>query len=242
MPIRVLITGAAGHLGAVLAERFQGRYELRLTDLQPPVHRRELPFVAADIAELGAVRAACHGIETVIHLAAEPDPEATWEQLLEPNIVGVRNVLEAAASEGCRRVIFASSINAVAGYPADMQVRTDMPVRPYNLYGATKAWGEAIGRYYADQRDLSVICLRLGWVLPRDSPELYPDQPYLYFVLTHDDFVRAVEASVEAPDDLRFGIFHAISDNRWKRLAIDDTRRVLGYAPRDDAFALAEEK
>ena len=46
-------------------------------------------------------------------------------------------------------------------------------------------------------------------------------------------------ASIDAPDDLRFGVFHGVSDNRWKRLDISDARRVLGYAPEDDAFALA---
>ncbi len=187
------------------------------------------------------MRALCQGIDTVVHLAAEPHPEAPWESLLPANIVGVYNVLEAAHESGCRRVIFASSINAVAGYPDEMQVRTSMPVRPFNLYGATKAWGEAVACYYADQRGLSAICLRIGWVRRRDSPDLRPDHPYLSFVLTYEDLGQLVEKSIQAPDSLRFGIFHGVSNNRWKRLDISDARTVLGYEPQDDAFALAEQ-
>ena len=44
----------------------------------------------------------------------------------------------------------ALSINAVAGYPTDMQVHIRQPVRPYNFYGATKAWGEALACHYAE--------------------------------------------------------------------------------------------
>ena len=116
-----------------------------------------------------------------------------------------------------------------------------MPVRPFNLYGATKAWGEAVACYYADQRGLSAICLRIGWVRRRDSPDLRPDHPYLSFVLTYEDLGQLVEKSIQAPDTLRFGIFHGVSNNRWKRLDISDARTVLGYEPQDDAFALAEQ-
>jgi hypothetical protein len=165
--------------------------------------------------------------------------EATWESLLPRNLVGLYNIFQAAHEAGCRRVIFASSVNAVFGYPKDVQVHTNMPVRPLNLYGASKAWGEAVACFYADQRGISAICLRFGWVIERDSPLLRPDHPYLDIALTYDDLTQLVVASIDAPDDLRFGVFHGVSDNRWKRLDIGDARRVLGYAPEDDAFALA---
>ena len=239
--MRILSTGASGEFGGALTRHSQGPYDLVLADRTPPADPRGYPFVAADITDLPAMRALCQGIDTVVHLAAEPHPEAPWESLLPANIAGVYNVLEAAHESGCRRVIFASSINAVAGYPDEMQVRTNMPVRPFNLYGATKAWGEAVACYYADQRGLSAICLRIGWVRRRDSPDLRPDHPYLSFVLTYEDLGQLVEKSIQAPDTLRFGIFHGVSNNRWKRLDISDARVVLGYEPQDDAFALAEQ-
>jgi nucleoside-diphosphate-sugar epimerase len=239
MARKVLITGAAGRIGSSLTRAFTGRYDVLLSDVRAPDDARGHPFVAADIADIEAMRALCAGVDTVVHLAADPSMEATWESLLPRNLIGLYNIFEAAHAAGCRRVIFASSVNAVFGYPKDVQVRTDMPVRPLNLYGASKAWGEAVACFYADQRTISAICLRFGWVIERDSPRLRPDHPYLDIALTYEDLAKLVAASIDAPDDLRFGVFHGVSDNRWKRLDISDARRVLGYAPEDDAFALA---
>jgi nucleoside-diphosphate-sugar epimerase len=235
----LLITGAAGRIGSFLTGLFADRYRLVLADIKAPAHDRH-PFVTLDITDLEATRRACDGIDTVVHLAADPSMQAVWESLLPNNLVGVYNVFEAAQQAGCRRVIFASSINAVFGYPPDVQVKTDMPIRPPNLYGATKAWGEAVARVYADQRGLSALCLRFGWVIERDSPLLRLDHEWIDIALTYEDLGRLVAAAVEAPDSLRFGIFHGVSNNRYKRLDISDTREILGYAPQDDAFRLAE--
>ncbi|GAC1361746.1 MAG: NAD(P)-dependent oxidoreductase [Herpetosiphon sp.] len=235
----VLMTGAAGRIGSFLTHHLAGRYDLVLTDARRPAELHGHRFVEADIADLDAMREVCTGIDTVVHLAADPSMEATWESLLPRNIVGLYNVFQAAQEAHCRRVIFASSVNAVFGYPAEVQVRTEMPVRPMNLYGATKCWGEAVACFYADQLGISAICLRFGWAQPRDSKLIRPDHPYLDILLTYPDLAKLVAASIDAPADMRFGIFHGVSNNRWKRLDISDARERLGYEPEDDAFVLA---
>jgi len=236
---KVLITGAAGRIGSFITPRLAERYDLALTDLRAPDETHGLPFVAADIADAQAIAPLFGGVDTVVHLAADPRVHADWDSLMPRNIVGVQNVFAAAHAAGCRRVVFASSINAVSGYPRDMQVHTSMPVRPPNLYGATKAWGEALACYYADQLGLSAICLRFGWVIARDSEQLRANPKFLDRMLTYDDLTRLVQASIAAPDTLRFGIYHGLSNNRWKWLDINDARIELGYAPEDDAFDLA---
>ena len=236
---KVLLTGAAGRIGSFFAGHEANRYDFVLTDVRQPADAHGHPFVTADISDMEAMRRLCQGIDTVVHLAADPSTEATWESLLPRNIIGLYNVFQAAHEAQCRRMIFASSVNAVSGYPSDVQVHTNMPVRPPNLYGATKVWGEAVACFYADQRGLSSICLRFGWVISRDSKQLRPDHYLLDMALTYEDLARLVVSSIEAPDDLRFGIFHGVSNNRWKRLDISDARAMLGYAPEDDSFALA---
>ena len=239
---KILITGAAGTIGQLLVERLKNRHDLVLTDLKTPKETFGFPFQESDIAEFTSIEAVFQtfpGIHIVIHLAADIRTTAPWESLLPNNLIGVYNVFEAAHRAGAKRVIFASSINAVHGHPDDMQIHTNMPVAPANLYGASKAWGEAVGRFYADYKEMAVHCLRIGWVTPHDGEHLQKaaKRELLSMTMTHRDLLKLFEGCLAS--DLNFGIWHGISDNLFKRLDISDTREKLGYDPSDDGFVLS---
>lgn len=233
---RVLITGGCGRIGLILAHDLADRYALTLLDLRPPPGDLRLPFVQADLARLDDLRRHFQGNAAVVHLAADPRPDAPWESLLPNNIIGVRNVLEAACEAGCRRVILASSLHAVLGYAPEVVVRADVPPNPVDLYGATKAWAEVLGSYYAHQRGLSVLCVRIGWLKAPSS--LAPGDPHLDKVITPRDLTHLLACCIEAPDSLRYGVFHGLSNNRRRRFDITTAQNALGYRPQDDAFAL----
>ena len=233
---RVLMTGAAGQIGQLVIKHLADRYDFVLTDIRPLPQPSALPFIQADITDLDAMRQLCQGVNTVLHLAAKC-LNAPWEDLLPANLVGVYNVFQAAHKTGIRRVIFASSIQVVEGHAHGFSAPA-APVRPVNLYGATKAFGEALGSVFAEQYGLSVLCLRLGWVLAADAPNLTAGRMDPSYVLTHEDLIRLIAAALATPDNLRFGIFHGLSANRWQRLETGVTQLLPGYAPQDDAFAL----
>ena len=109
-------------------------------------------IVQGDLGDLDTLKQHCTGINTVVHMAGNPDASATWQPLLETNIIGTYNAMVAAKAAGCRRLIFASSIHAVSGYPREVQVKTSEPVNPGDLYGVTKAFGEALGRTWRSRR------------------------------------------------------------------------------------------
>ena len=137
---------------------------MRLADVRPVADLdRHEEYVELDITDLEAFTAACGGIDTVLHLAADPSPKADFYQsLLSLNIIGGYNGFEAARRAGCRRLVFASSINAVLGYGQDGQAASwEVPIYPQNVYGATKCWGEALARVYGHEHALSCICMRL---------------------------------------------------------------------------------
>jgi nucleoside-diphosphate-sugar epimerase len=237
---KILITGAAGKVGTLISRHLHGQYDLCLTDIQKPVQLSDCDFHQADICDYTAFRPLCNGVHTIVHLAAIADENSPWEPLLQNNIIGLYNVFEAAADAGCRRVIFASSIYAVHGYPKDVLVHTDMPVRPLTLYGTTKVFGEALGSFYAYQRNLPAICLRLGWVLESKNRHMTMNNLSLDTVITYDDVIRLFNAAIEVSENIRFGIFHGLSNNRRKRLDIQDTIDIINYHPQDDAFKLAQ--
>jgi nucleoside-diphosphate-sugar epimerase len=238
----ILLTGAAGRIGRVLAAALADRYSLTLTDVRPLSDAHGAPFVLADLGERAQIAPLCRGIDTVVHLAASADLATSWEPLLRNNIIGSHHLFEAASEGGCRRVVFASSIHTVDGYPAGSPIGPGVPPRPQTLYGASKAWGESLAGMHAQRGPHSAICLRLGWVMPGDDALIHLDNERLDIVLTHEDLVRLFVAAIEAPDDLRFGVFFGLSNNRHNRYDLGETRHRLGYAPQDDAFAIAQRR
>lgn len=232
------MTGADGGIGRVLraglSERFAPRWLTRSD---------------ADVSDLAALASAFTGTDAIVHLAAAADVDATWDEILPANIVGAYNVYEAAHRAGVGRVVFASSNHAVGMYMHDpdrfadparpTEVSADSPVRPDTLYGASKAWGEAVGRFYAEVHGLEVVCLRIGWVTDEGPPskaELAEEPPNVArrapaMWLSHRDCVALVEAALTA--DVRFAIVNGVSDNEGRWFSLDEGRRLLGWEPRD---------
>lgn len=230
--MRLLMTGAAGRIGTAMVNApAPSPWEIAPTD-----HAASGSVEALDITDLEACRRAVDGSSAVLHLAADPSPSADFRtSVLPTNIVGTYNILTAAVEADVGRFVFASSAQAVAGYPLDVQVRENDPPLPANDYGVGKAFGEAlcasmsvrsattslsvrIGNF-SEERPSANATLRnrMGWLSPRDAVQL------LWCAVTAD-----VHGCL---------VLHGVSDNAAKHLSIDLTRRLTGYAPVDDAFA-----
>jgi NAD(P)-dependent dehydrogenase (short-subunit alcohol dehydrogenase family) len=236
---RVLVTGAAGNIGSYFAGHAHRRYGLRLM-VRGDEKREKVEkvrgfgeLVEGDVTNLDDMKRVCAGIDTVLHLAANPSAHATWDELLPANIVGTYNTFVAAKAAKCRRVIYASSIHAVSGYAPDVQVKTTEPVNPGDLYGVTKCFGEALARYMAEQEGLSSICLRIGAFQPREAAAKFDSIEMADAWVSRRDLNQLIERSIDVVE-LRFAIFHGLSNNRFKRLDISDARQLVGYAPVDD--------
>ena len=233
---RVLITGAAGRIGSSLAEQLKDRYDLRLHyNRSVPEQKPVEDFAIADISKYEQVAPLMAGIDAVVHMAGEPSVGGSWESVHEANILGAYNVFEAARATGVGKIVFATTNHVMGMYDRDGQwpIYTHQPVRPDSLYGVSKAFGEVLGRHYADQFGLSVICLRIGWFLPQPRDEIE-----LWMWLSPRDCAQVVWRSIET--DRRYGIYYAISQNSRRRWDITNTMQELGYRPEDDAEIYAE--
>ena len=247
MSQNILITGMSGLIGTAVRERLEAC--ARLTAL----NRSDVSGVAtvrADLSDLEAIRPAFEGQETVIHLAAKAGDRHSWEELRDTNVIGTRNVLEAARLAGCKRVVFASSGATIAGWereepyralvegryddvPPDwVRIRHDMATRPSGPYASSKIWGEALARYYADSFDLSVIALRIGFVNAEDRPF---DARTFSVWCSQRDVVNAIERAVHLDNSIRYDIFFVMSANKWGYRDLSHSREVLGFSPQDAA-------
>jgi len=237
----VLVTGAAGRIGRAFVAAASDRYRFRLSDrdIAGLGDARGHEVLALDVADPDGCRAACTGIDTVVHLAADPSPEADFAgSLLENNIRGAYDIFRAAADAGCRRVIYASSLHAVAGYPIEVAIGPDAPVRPLTMYGVSKCFGEATASYFAEAEGLSCIAVRIGaYEAPWIREE--PTRETLSGFISVRDMNQLLIRCIEAPD-LPFAIVHGISNNRIKRVSLAETQALLGYLPEDDGFTWVE--
>jgi NAD+ dependent glucose-6-phosphate dehydrogenase len=258
--MKILITGANGRIGRILREALT-EHDLRLLSRSPMEDSDAESFVG-DIADFDSIRPAFEGVDAVLHLAAASDVGAGWEPVLNANVVGARNVYEAALAAGVERVVYASTTHNVAGheraagpgiYDLDQSLRfgADVEPRPDSLYGASKVFGEALGRWYSDVHGLRVICLRIGYVSGRPDEEiasaeidaavldeLDPDKRTARrrvraIWLSQRDCIGLFRAALAA--DVRWAVVYGTSNNPRQIWDLEPTRRLLSFEPQDGA-------
>jgi nucleoside-diphosphate-sugar epimerase len=203
-------------------------------------------FTLSDLSSIEELTQAFKGMDVVVHLAADPSGQGGWESVLKSNIVGAHNVLEACRLAGVPRIVNASSIQASSGYRRIEPYKSfaegtyegerpivdhTMPTRPMNLYASSKVWGEALARTYSDVHGLSVLCVRIGWVVKEDKPR--PNGADVW--CSQADIVAIHECCINAPQSVRYGIFYGMSDNQYRWVDLDHARKVIGYVPQDRA-------
>jgi nucleoside-diphosphate-sugar epimerase len=238
-PRVVLITGACGNIGRKLRAAWDDVYDLILLDSNPlddsEVFKTDLSVFDEDwITHF-------HGVDTVVHLAANSNELSPLEHLVESNIDAMANVFNAAALAGVDRIVFASS-NHVMGEckgDGDEPITVDLAPRPDNPYGLLKLVGERLGKSLSLAFDLTFIALRLGWVQEgRNRPETLPDDWARKMWLSNHDLVQLFDAAVEAEiEDRSFVVVNGVSRNHGTRWDLTDAAEILGYLPEDDAFA-----
>ncbi|WP_242196295.1 MULTISPECIES: NAD(P)-dependent oxidoreductase [unclassified Pseudomonas] len=237
--LNVLLTGACGRIGRVFFEASKDRYRFTLTDrAAPDFDLGEHRYINADLSDKASLAGLLNGIDVIVHLSGIPDASAAFEELLPNNILATTYLFEAAVAAGVTRLVYASSAQAIEGYPVDRQITPGMQVMPANLYGVSKCYGEALCSYYAAKTALSTIALRIGAFESRQTPDLNNARD-LSAWLSPRDAVQLLQRSVEV-EGVKHLIAHGISNNRFKRLDLSETTRVLGYQPVDDAFQTFE--
>ena len=244
--IRVLVTGAAGLIGTLFAEEFASKYQLRLM-IQPDDNIRENATKlhkygsvhTGCLTDLNRLKYLCHDVDVVLHLAGASNPSATFAEILPNNIVGTYNVFLAAKQSGTvKRIIYASSIHAVSGYRAGAQIRMSDPVKPGDLYGVSKCFGEALGSYVAGFEGIeSVINLRIGSVSPL-SAVLQGDASIVDTFISHGDTCRLLEAAIDTEDVGGYLCVAGLSKGRFNRMIDEEGWKKIGYVPEDDFLIL----
>ena len=182
---KYLITGVAGFIGSSLARALVARGdEVRGIDnylTGKPSNLEglfsKIEFREADLRDAAAMRAACEGIEYVLHIGALPSVPLSVKEP-EPshrcNVDGTFNVLEGARAAGVKRVIYSASSSAYGDQPVlpSKESLRPMPISPYAVQKLT-------GEYYLSSfwqvYGLETVSLRYFNVF---GPRQGADSPY----------------------------------------------------------------
>ncbi len=183
--MRYLVTGGAGFIGSNTVDELarRGHSVVTLDDLSAGKEKNlaqvagKIELVRGSITDLETVRAACRGVDYVLHLAARTSVPRSVKEPLETNRVnvdGTLNVLVAAREARVRRVVFAASSSAYGETPTLPKVESMTPA-PISPYGVSKLVGEAYAQVFGRVYGLENVSLRYFNVF---GPRQDPDSPY----------------------------------------------------------------
>ena len=227
----VLVTGSAGAVGRPVCRELERRgHAVRGFDLAATPGVSD--SMRGDIVDADAVRRAVRGVQCVIHLAAVPR-DMEFEKLVGPNVMGLFNVLDAAREAKVSRVVLASSIQVLSKRPEGSGPARVDEAHPGNHYGLTKLWAEQMGAMYARRFGLSVIAVRVAWMVRNLEEALHMrkiNRPKVY--LSAGDVGRFFAQAVAAPD-VSFAVLYAAGLGGEDIFDMEPARRVIGYQARD---------
>ena len=163
----ILVTGGTGSFGTRFVETVLARHrprrlavfsrdELKQSEMQARFKHPALRFFIGDVRDRERLLRAMHDVDVVVHAAALkqiPACEYNPFEAIQTNVMGAKNVIDAAIDSGVKRVIALSS---------------DKAVNPLNLYGATKLCAEKLfvqANTYGFARGTTFACVRYGNVI-----------------------------------------------------------------------------
>ncbi len=174
--MRVLITGGAGLIGQATTERLvQTGWDVRVVGIDADADLPGAEYHQCNVLNYDDLLKHMRGCEAVIHLAALRGPSlAPGHEVYEINVIGTFNVFEAAAQVGIKRVVQASSINALGGFynltdiePHYFPIDEEHPSFTTDPYSFSKQSVESIGAYYWRRDRISSVALRFPGVYTR---------------------------------------------------------------------------
>ena len=242
--MKIGITGAEGTIGSVLRKGLSNKYKIISFTLQT----QDFESVQMDLSNNNEIKVKFEGLDALIHLAADPRPEASWESVKKNNLEATYNVYNEVKNAGVKKIIFASTNHTQHGdtllsTPETLDLKKNKILslenntNPDSLYAVSKLFGEDLGKYFSEQHKIKFIGLRIGWIVKGDDPTIMcgtPSEDYLRSMyLSHRDCIQAFERALESSRD--FLIAYAISNNSTKVFDLKETSRTLNFYPEDDS-------
>ena len=240
---KVLFLGVTGRIGPSLLdeiERTYDNYEI-IVGTHSKKKVGKFKTVRFDLNNIDKLKKAMKNIDVVVNLAAESNPDASFEELIKPNLIGSYNVFEAARQAKVKRVIFASSVHAVRGYPLGKKIKEKYAPKPSCFYGASKVFGEALCYIFSNKYNLSCLAIRIGAYVSNDlKKKVCLSRDNFDYVITQRDMAQLIHKCIMAKSSVKYGVLAGSSNNTKTYMDLSLSRKLVGYKPKDDAYKLCK--
>jgi uronate dehydrogenase len=225
--MKVLVTGAAGHIGKNFVKATHQKYKLVLTDIKQDEELKQFGhFLQADLAVPEQVDELVKNVDAIVHLGGIAT-ESTYELINRNNFNSTYHIYEAARKHGIKRIVFASSNHAVGFQPINQSIGADALHMPDTFYGASKAFGENLANMYYQKHGIETASLRIGSYLEKPA-----EHRNLNTWISVRDMNQLIVCCLEA-DQISTNVYYGVSslyndyfDNRDAAL--------IGYDPQDN--------
>ena len=242
----VLVTGASGLIGGILNFKLTDHNLFGLDIKECDYKNFEISNIS-DSNKLEIIMT-INKIDTVVHLAGNASVSAKWDSLSENNFTGTLNVFNACQETEVKKIIFASSNHAVGLFENDSPykeiiageynkvpkkyslIAPNCDVRPDSLYGVSKAYGENLGRFFYENYNIKIACLRIGSVIPNDNPKVKNSNRFYSTWCSHEDIAGLIDACIKS-NNVEYDIFYGVSNNDWKIWDISNAEKKLSFKP-----------
>jgi len=204
--MRIIVTGGNGNVAVGVVQRLvEHGHQVKVIDLGAQNQTGSAEYAQCDINSYSALFEQVQGWEAIIHLAAIPNPGGgPGHEIFRINCGGAFNVYEAAAHAGIRRVVSASSINAlgynygIRSFPIQyFPIDEDHPASTTDPYSFSKQVLEDIASYFWRRESISGACLRMPWVYHTTGEMVKMVQTY------HPQIMEAFHTLLSMPDGER---------------------------------------
>jgi dihydroflavonol-4-reductase len=170
--MKIALTGASGHIGANLCRRLlDEKHDLRVLTNQftKSLEGLDLDFVKGSLLNMTSLRELADGADVLIHLAASISINGD-QDVLDTNVVGTKNVIDAVKSCKVKRLLHFSSIHALVHQPLDQTLDEERPlaVSDHIIYNQSKALAEELVLFHAESGFDAVILNPTSVMGPND--------------------------------------------------------------------------
>jgi len=237
--MKVLVTGAGGYIGRIVARDLAAHHQVRGVDMRPMEGLEDQRVL--DLNDYEAVCEAMDGMDGVAHLAWPMRKYEGYDlrenSALGAGVRGLYHLLQAAVDRNIKRFVFQSTINVTAPSWDNWRLTEEELPRP-GIAGYTlgKTLAEEVCRSFSRCHDVTIPVIRFGGVFTLEEEGYESAAPDRHGIpsscVERRDIAQAYHLALTRPLPSRFEIFHIFHRRPGERFPIDKARRILGWEPR----------